>query len=159
LEHFWIDRFFENSHQRALIILFVILKLQGSVIQNYDRPYTRLIWHFFLRSFFGHFLTSGGFIPANIMFRPVKIDLERDMVSIEKNLNFFFVAHMWHNIWPAKWNSRFFAKFWCFGKFSLCAWCVRINMRKCWQKLLQYVYFSWQYGYAFIFCDNLYPEL
>ena len=117
------------------------------------------IWHFFLRSFFGHFLTSGGFIPANIMFRPVKIDLERDMVSIEKNLNFFFVAHMWHNIWPAKWNSRFFAKFWCFGKFSLCAWCVRINMRKCWQKLLQYVYFSWQYGYAFIFCDNLYPEL
>ena len=48
---------------------------------------------FFLRSFFGHFLTSGGSIPANIMFRPVKIDLERDMISIEKNLKKFFVAH------------------------------------------------------------------
>ena len=27
------------------------------------------------------------------MFRPVKIDLERDMVSIEKNLNFFLLLH------------------------------------------------------------------
>ena len=50
------------------------------------------IWHFFLRSFFGHFLTSGGFIPANIMFRPVKIDLEKYMVSIEK-ISIFFLLH------------------------------------------------------------------
>ena len=71
----------------------------------------------------------------------------------------FFVAHMWHNIWPAKWKSLFFAKFWWFEKFSLCAWCVHINMRKFWQKLLQHMYFSWQYGYALIFCHNFYLEL
>jgi len=46
---------------------------------------------FFLRSFFGHFLTSGGSILANIMFRSIKIDLERDMISIKKHLKFFLL--------------------------------------------------------------------
>ena len=71
----------------------------------------------------------------------------------------FFVAHMWHNIWPAKWKSRIFAKFWWFENFSLCAWCVHINMRKCWQKILQHIYFTWQYGYVLILWDNLWPGL
>ena len=35
----------------------------------------------------GHFLTSGGSISANIVFRPTKIDLGRDMISIEKIRN------------------------------------------------------------------------
>ena len=50
---------------------------------------------FFFEVVFGHFLTSGGSIAAGNVFRPTKIDLERDMISIKKiSQNFFCCTHV-----------------------------------------------------------------
>ena len=77
---------------------------------------TRVIWHFFLRSFFGHFLTSGGFIPANIMFRQIKI------------ISKIFANEIWHFF-----LRSFFGHFLTSGRFipaNIMFWPVKIDLER-----------------------------